>query len=44
MVLKRFRADYSLFTKSFNNSFIALLVYIDDILITSNDIEVVDKL
>ena len=41
---KQCRADYSLLTKRFNNSFIALLVYVDDILIASNDIQVVDEL
>ena len=41
---KQSRADYSLFSKRFNNSFIALLVYVDDILIASNDIQAVDKL
>ena len=41
---KQSRADYSLFTKRFNNSFMALLVYVDDILIASNDIQPIDKL
>ena len=41
---KQSRADYSLFTKRFNNSFIALLVYVDDILIASNAIQAVDEL
>ena len=41
---KQSRADYSLFTKRFNNSFMALLVYVDDILIASNDIQAIDKL
>nr|GEY23668.1 hypothetical protein [Tanacetum cinerariifolium] len=30
------KIDYSLFTKSFGNVFIALLVYVDDIIITEN--------
>jgi hypothetical protein len=30
------KADYSLFTKVDNNSFTALLVYVDDIIVTSN--------
>ena len=33
-----------MFTKRFNNSFIALLVYVDDILIANNDIQAVDEL
>ena len=31
------KADYSLFTKHLGDSFMALLVYVDDILIASND-------
>lgn len=38
------RSDYSLFTKGFNNSFIALLVYVDDNLIANNDVEIVQEL
>ena len=41
---KQSRSDYSLFTKKFNQSFIALLVYMDDILIASNDIHAVEEL
>ena len=41
---KQSRSDYSLFTKKFNQSFIALLVYVDDILIASNDVHVVEEL
>ena len=41
---KQSKSDYSLFTKRFNNSFIALLVYVDDNLITSNDVEAVQEL
>ena len=35
---KKSKADYSLFTKKFNDSFIALVVYVDDILIASNNV------
>jgi hypothetical protein len=38
------KSDYSLFTRSHGSSFIALLVYVDDILIASNDMESVTKL
>jgi hypothetical protein len=31
------KADYSLFTKSKGSSFMALLVYVDDIVLASND-------
>ncbi|RVW65974.1 Retrovirus-related Pol polyprotein from transposon RE1 [Vitis vinifera] len=33
----QFRADYSLFTRKQGRSFTALLIYVDDILITGND-------
>ena len=38
------KSDYSLFTRSHGSSFLALLVYVDDILIASNDMESVTKL
>ena len=41
---KQSKADYSLFTKKFNDSFIALVVYVDDILIASNNVQAVDEL
>ena len=31
------RADYSLFTKVFGDSFTAILLYVDDMIITEND-------
>ncbi|XP_042942725.1 uncharacterized mitochondrial protein AtMg00810-like [Carya illinoinensis] len=37
-------ADYSLFTKTEGSSFIAILVYVDDILIVSNDMQAVESL
>lgn len=40
---KQSKADYSMFTKKFNGSFIALLVYVDDILIASNDVQAVNE-
>ena len=41
---KQCKADYSLFTKKFNDSLIALLVYVDDILIASNNVQAVKEL
>ena len=41
---KQSKADYSLFTKKFNDSFITLVVDVDDILIASNNAQVVDEL
>ncbi|XP_024164713.1 uncharacterized mitochondrial protein AtMg00810-like [Rosa chinensis] len=38
------RADYSLFTKRQGKSFTALLIYVDDILITGNDYASIDAL
>ena len=38
------RADYSLFTKNTSTSFIALLVYVDDILIASDNKQAMDEL
>ncbi|GJX92140.1 ribonuclease H-like domain-containing protein [Tanacetum coccineum] len=35
--------DHSLFTKSKNNKFIALLVYVDDIVVTENCVDEIDK-
>lgn len=37
MGFKQSKADYSLFTKKTSGSFIALLVYVDDILIASDN-------
>ena len=39
---KQSKSDYSFFTKKFNQSFMALLVYMDDILIASNDVHAVE--
>ena len=41
---KQSKADYFLFTKKFNDSFIALLVYVDDILIARNNVQAVEEL
>ena len=41
---KQSKANYSLFTKKFNDSFIALVVYVDDILIASKNVQAVDEL
>ncbi|GJS99237.1 putative RNA-directed DNA polymerase [Tanacetum coccineum] len=37
------KSDYSLFTKTNHNSFIVLLVYVDDIIITGNDVSEIEK-
>ncbi|GJR20011.1 ribonuclease H-like domain-containing protein [Tanacetum coccineum] len=37
------KSDYSLFTKSFGDVFIALLVYVDDIIITWNSLTEIEK-
>ncbi|GKC69497.1 ribonuclease H-like domain-containing protein [Tanacetum coccineum] len=37
------QSDYSLFTKSENGNFIALLVYVDDIIVTGNNIVEIQK-
>lgn len=36
--------DHSLFVKSFHSSFIALLVHVDDIILGSNDINLISEL
>lgn len=38
------KADYSLFTRKVGASFTALLIYVDDILITGNDLTAIDAL
>ncbi|KAM1078563.1 hypothetical protein ACFX15_025113 [Malus domestica] len=38
------KADYSLFTKRRGKSFTVLLIYVDDILITGNDLKAIDDL
>ncbi|GKB99374.1 ribonuclease H-like domain-containing protein [Tanacetum coccineum] len=37
------KRDYSLFTKSENGNFVALLVYVDDIIITGNNVDEIEK-
>ena len=41
---KQSKANYSLLTKKFNDSFIVLVVYADDILIASNNVQTVEEL
>ena len=41
---KQSKSDYSLFTKKSHKSFLALLVYVDDIFIASNDVKAVEDL
>ena len=41
---KQFKADYSLFSKKTSNSFIALLVYVVDILVASDNKEIFEEL
>ena len=41
---KQSKFDYFLFTKKFNQTFIALLAYVDDILIASNNVQAIEKL
>ncbi|CAL2274238.1 unnamed protein product [Prunus armeniaca] len=38
------KADYSLFTRKVGKSFTTLLIYVDDILITGNDIDAINSL
>ncbi|GJS00585.1 ribonuclease H-like domain-containing protein [Tanacetum coccineum] len=40
---KQSKYDYSLYTKSSDNVFIALLVYVDDIVITENNVNEIEK-
>ena len=41
---KQSKTNYSLLTKKFNDSFIVLVVYVDDILIASNNVQTVEEL
>lgn len=38
------KADYSLFTRTQSNSFTAILIYVDDILLTGNDPQEIKRL
>lgn len=40
----QFKNDYSLFTRTYGSSFITLLVYVDNIIITSNDTDGISAL
>ncbi|GKD95074.1 ribonuclease H-like domain-containing protein, partial [Tanacetum coccineum] len=37
------KSDYSLFTKANNNGFLALLVYVDDIIVTGSNVHEIEK-
>ncbi|GJU65561.1 ribonuclease H-like domain-containing protein [Tanacetum coccineum] len=41
---KQCKSDYSLFTKSKNGNFLALLVYVDDIIVIGNNFDEIQKL
>ncbi|GJV37117.1 ribonuclease H-like domain-containing protein [Tanacetum coccineum] len=40
---KQSKSDYSLFTKSEKGNFLALLVYVDDIIVTENNVNEIEK-
>ncbi|GJY09576.1 ribonuclease H-like domain-containing protein [Tanacetum coccineum] len=40
---KRSKSDYSLFTKSEKGKFLVLLVYVDDIIVTGNNVDEIEK-
>ncbi|GJV81030.1 ribonuclease H-like domain-containing protein [Tanacetum coccineum] len=40
---KQSKSDYSLFTKSEKGNFLALLVYVDDIIVTENNVDEIEK-
>ncbi|GJT73269.1 ribonuclease H-like domain-containing protein [Tanacetum coccineum] len=40
---KQSKSDYSLFTKSKKGNFLALLVYVDDIIVTGNNVDEIEK-
>ncbi|GJY22677.1 ribonuclease H-like domain-containing protein [Tanacetum coccineum] len=40
---KQSKSDYSLFTKSEKGNFLALLVYVDDIIVTGNNVDEIEK-
>ena len=44
MPFKQSSADYSLFTLKRENSFTALLVYVDDIVLSGNDLSVISHI
>lgn len=41
---QQFKADYSVFIQSFGDSFIAVVIYIDDMVITGNEPEAIKSL